>query len=250
MRAPTPAPTRRPGLPAQTGACTTEFGGLCFLVNVALAAGLYGDFTRPLHVGLPVSPWRFLHAAGVAFFGRAFKIDPLARHLIDRMGWGMGAQALPPAPATWQLDMACIGPDAADPRPWHVLRAPGMLRVLHPAGFVLAQATDPAELQPLLAQAPGLLWHALARLPKGDPGLLGLMWPWLARRLASGLGLPAPRPALDLALRLPARVDVQDTQWRLHFSLAALPLAVRLAGLDRDPGWVPAAGCDFRFHFD
>ena len=28
-----------------------------------------------------------------------------------------------------------------------------------------------------------------------------------------------------------------------------LPLAVRFAGLDRDPGWIPAAGCDVRFHF-
>ena len=35
----------------------------------------------------------------------------------------------------------------------------------------------------------------------------------------------------------------------LRLPLDRLPLAVRLAGLDRDPGWIPAAGADFRFHF-
>jgi hypothetical protein len=29
-----------------------------------------------------------------------------------------------------------------------------------------------------------------------------------------------------------------------------LPLSIRLAGLDRNPGWVPASGCDIRFHFE
>jgi len=43
-----------------------------------------------------------------------------------------------------------------------------------------------------------------------------------------------------------ARADRLD----LHFTLDALPLAVRLAGVDRDPGWIPSAGCDIRFCFD
>jgi hypothetical protein len=50
-------------------------------------------------------------------------------------------------------------------------------------------------------------------------------------------------------LRLPA--DIEDTGERIdvHMDLAGLPLPVRLAGLDRDPGWIPAAGCDVRFQF-
>jgi hypothetical protein len=35
----------------------------------------------------------------------------------------------------------------------------------------------------------------------------------------------------------------------VHLSLADLPLAIRVAGLDRDAGWIPAAGRDLRFHF-
>jgi hypothetical protein len=40
-----------------------------------------------------------------------------------------------------------------------------------------------------------------------------------------------------------ARVDVV-------MPLEQLPVVVRLAGLDRDPGWVPRARRDVRFHFE
>jgi hypothetical protein len=43
---------------------------------------------------------------------------------------------------------------------------------------------------------------------------------------------------------------VTATRLNVTFELARLPLAVRLAGLDRDPGWVPAAGRYVAFHFE
>ncbi len=240
------ATPRRLAVPAVHGITTfgSHFGGLCFLLNVALAAGLYGDFTQPRHAGLPLSPWRFLHAAGGAFFGRAFKADALAALLAARAG----PQPLPPAPVHWQLGAVCLQPFAADPRPWHALRSAERLRVVHPAGFIVAQVASDADLQSLLAGAPRVVWHERAHLSAAGQGLLGLLWPWLRQRVALALGRPAVQAARALAL--PARVQVRGEQLHLHFSLRALPLAVRLAGLDRDPGWVPAAGCDFRFHFD
>jgi hypothetical protein len=41
----------------------------------------------------------------------------------------------------------------------------------------------------------------------------------------------------------PAHVDV-------HFILETHPIEIRIAGLDRDPGWIPAAGRHVAFHFD
>jgi hypothetical protein len=35
----------------------------------------------------------------------------------------------------------------------------------------------------------------------------------------------------------------------INFALAELPIEIRIAGLDRDPGWVPAAGRFIAFHF-
>ena len=36
----------------------------------------------------------------------------------------------------------------------------------------------------------------------------------------------------------------------IYFSLGALPFEIRLAGLDRDPGWIPAAGKTVTFHYE
>jgi hypothetical protein len=46
-----------------------------------------------------------------------------------------------------------------------------------------------------------------------------------------------------VVVRARQRIDV-------HFALALHPLEVRMAGLDRDPGWIPAAGADLRFVYE
>jgi len=69
------------------------------------------------------------------------------------------------------------------------------------------------------------------------------------------------RPRLQLALGvndedLPryfkqrARIVVSVLNFDVYFALADLPIEIRLSGLDRDPGWVPAAGRTVRFHYD
>lgn len=160
--------------PAPTDPLATAHGGLFFVLNAALALGLYGDFTQPRHAGLALSPWRLLHACARAALGRRFEADPLAAWLRAR-----------------------------DPAP-------------------------PAA---------------------GDAALLRAATTRLARRIGRALDRP-PRHAMRLTLALPARLHDSGTRLDLHFALAALPLPLRVAGLDRDPGWLPAAGCDLRFHFD
>ena len=69
------------------------------------------------------------------------------------------------------------------------------------------------------------------------------------------------RPRLQLALgvsteELPryfkqrARIVVSAVNFDAYFALADLPIEIRLSGLDRDAGWVPAAGRTVRFHYD
>lgn len=152
----------------------TRHGGLLFLLNAALALGLYGDFTQPRHRGLACPPWRLLLLAGQAWAGPGWRRDPLRRRLIERS----------------------------------------------------AGSREPLPLA---------------------------LWPQLHARVAAALGddegLPA-RTQLRRMLALPARLHDQGERLDVFYPLARLPLAVRLAGLDRDPGWIPAAGCDIRFHFD
>ena len=106
---------------------------------------------------------------------------------------------------------------------------------------------------------PGLqrdpVWAWLRHRSSGSRQAVPLqVWPELHARLALALndGQPGikPRQRIRTMLSLPARLQDAGERLDLHFPLAELPLAVRLAGLDRDPGWIPAAGCDVRFHFD
>jgi len=52
------------------------------------------------------------------------------------------------------------------------------------------------------------------------------------------------------AVRRYGRIRTTPAHLDVYFSLAAHPIEIRLAGLDRDPGWIPAAGRHVAFHFD
>lgn len=78
---------------------------------------------------------------------------------------------------------------------------------------------------------------------------IACLLPPLRRRLAVALGVPS-RTAGALLCCQPARVQYRDGRLDAHFNLNEHPVAIRLSGLDRDPGWLPAAGCDLRFIYD
>ena len=74
----------------------------------------------------------------------------------------------------------------------------------------------------------------------------------LQHRLTQALG-DAPDNANDwlaFVCAHPARILATATRLTVFLSLEHLPIAIRLSGLDRDPGWVPAAGRFIAFHFD
>ena len=79
-----------------------------------------------------------------------------------------------------------------------------------------------------------------------------LLWlshllPYVRKRLRQALN----RNDLATAVcRHRARVTLTATHIDVFFSLSELPIEIRLSGLDRDPGWVPAAGRFIAFHFE
>lgn len=211
-----PKPPEAIGARSFTQATATSHGGVFFLLNVALAWELYGDFTRPRHALLSVSPWQFLHAAAFALLGRPFANDPLA-------GW-LRAQA-----------------PFSRPRPaWALGDTPQALLPASEQRKLQADGAPTASTRHLCAPGPR---HAR---PSDE---LRAWWPLLRQRLSLALNLPE-REAIATCLNLSARIERRGDRVDVRFSLHHLPLAIRLAGLDRDPGWVPASGCDLRFHFE
>lgn len=91
-----------------------------------------------------------------------------------------------------------------------------------------------------------------------DPGEPRQAWdawwaaavPYIRYRLARALDLPDGRNPADILLRQPARVALSATSIYAVFALERHPIEIRLAGLDRDPGWIPAAGRAITFGFD
>jgi len=99
------------------------------------------------------------------------------------------------------------------------------------------------------------VWLLLADLA-GREDELENMEPWLEelmpsvrQRLRAALGLDETIDPGPLLISHSGRVCVTETHVDVFLLLAELPIAIRFAGLDRDPGWVPAAGRFIAFHF-
>jgi hypothetical protein len=174
----------------------TNFGGVFYLLNLAVYMEIYDDFTRPANSGWDLQPWDLLAMLGRHWLGEAFEADPL---------WTLLAQLAGRDPSN------SPGADFMPPPDWEM----PFLRFGLPAA--------PADLS-WLEQ---LAHH-------------------LRVRLELALGFDDPLRLLDQ----PAQVFISSTRLDVYFSLATHPLEVRLAGLDRDLGWLPAAGYAIFYQFE
>jgi hypothetical protein len=164
-------------------AVDSDFAGVFFLLNVAIALGLYSDFTSPVQCGIPLDVWDFLALAGGALAGIAgLEDDPIGPFLA-----------------------ALANRQEGEP--------PG-------AGFVPPEGRTLSEW---LDATVGRIRERLALAGIDNPSRV-------VRRYGR-------------VTTTPAHLDV-------YFSLAAHPIEIRGAGLDRNPGWIPAAGRHVAFHFD
>jgi len=236
----------------------TELGGVFYLINAGLFLGLYGDFSTPAQPGLTLPIFDFLTLIAQRLLGADLQDDPVWTLLAQLAGrsesdppgqgfapsneWRMPAQWLDAFPEDGALEWSM-----EDER----------LRVSHPSGFLLIDvplAVNPVKQlkRELLAYDP----NATRQLHAGSPGLsqtsnsldqwLDWIVPYICARLLRALGDD------DVVQHLCAhRATIHSTSAHLdiRFVLSEHPLEIRCAGLDRDPGWVPAAGRFIRFHY-
>jgi hypothetical protein len=258
----------------------TDYGGVFYLLNAALQLELYGDFTTPMQPGLALPVWDFLALVGRELAGPQFAGDPLWQLLAELDGRGdaeaPGAQFNPPD--CWQVPPSWLKAFSKT-LVWHWSVRAGRMRIEHVEGFTivdlpahsesadaqLRSATEayasilfklrpdpltsgPSRVQGLGANSQLSTFNSqLAPLQRWLDWLCG----YLRARLPRALGFPAgSTAALRLLLQQSARIQTSATHVRVFFSLAQHPLEIRVAGLDRDPGWVPAAGRNFAFYYE
>jgi hypothetical protein len=142
--------------------------------------------------------------------------------------------------------------------PGYVARRHGKRLVIrHPrAGFVAADVPCPAGAfeQQRAAEAGWLGDVGVAAGDLATDGLAEPENPSPRRRFDQAVGafvrwLLRSRGIAAAALATPGRVLVTGTHVDVVLSLQDIDLAVRVAGLDRDPGWVPALSRIVLFHF-
>jgi hypothetical protein len=259
---PAPAPhpsTAAPGSPGPeplAAVICTDYGGLFQLVHLAQRLGVYGDFTAPSHPGLRLDPWDFVTLVGRRLLGRpplgADAVWPMLAALAGRSrGVAPGAGLRPPL--AWRVPRGWLAPFRGDRGAWRSARdEAGRLRLVHPAGFTVVDAPA-ADLGRELARYAVPDGRVRDGGPTRAPAAPGERWVahmagYVRARLTRALGL-SPAGAVRAALVRPAFVAVTATQVDVTSQLADLPIEVRVAGLDRDPGFVPAAGRTLRLHF-
>jgi hypothetical protein len=259
----------------------SAWGGIFYLINVALALDLYGDFTHPRQPSLSLVPWDFLALMGREMIGQNFLSDPGWDALASLSGRGKaenpGSEFEPPA--EWRMPLAWLIP-FPEKTGWQAIVRDGRLLVQHPAHFrtldvpctpeeAISQFSaeccrlgmDPAtvDLQSSSPLSVGFINSDIECTDSSVPAFplnpplarwLGWLKEYLQARLARALGEPDPDVMRQLVFHRAARIRIGSESVAVHFSLADHPIALRMAGLDRDPGWVPAAGRAIGFHYD
>jgi hypothetical protein len=243
----------------------TRLGGAFYLLNVAQALGLYADFTQPMTPGIALDPWDFVALVARRLLAdRDASDDPVWALLDELAGRPSGAQ--PGAgfrpPADWRIDPDWLVPFREDRRRWRWSASASGRRLVvrHPAGFPVVDisisdgAPDSVVRRALYSYRP----HPPMRPEPGPPAprrrnrvdrWVDPVAAYVAARLATALGVGRADRAIDLFLRHDADVFVTASAVDIQFSLDDLPIAIRVAGIDRDPGWFPAARRTIAFHF-
>jgi hypothetical protein len=261
----------------------TRLGGVLYLINLLDYLGLPGCFEASWCLSSRLGGWGLLDAVARALLGAAwesFAGDPLWIALAELDG--REARELPGPdfaggdgfrlPVEWFEAVSCDG------EAFRWAASGGRLRVWSAAGegYVLVDvplgAGSPADRASrelsrysgsaddgvlsagLFKDAPSARLSTLlaAELNRDLARWLTLAIPYIRHRLRQAMGFGAPG-SFDLATELllvPGWLYVTPTHVDLVAALDAISVRARLAGLDRDPGWVPDLGRVVSFHFE
>jgi hypothetical protein len=213
----------------------TDCGGLFYLLNLAIYLGIYNDFTQPANPGWELSPWDLLSLLGQRWLGdeRQFIAEACFRQHQQKTQNRPTPIDFEPAKAGFEGFVAAISIAETqkltnDPL-WPLLaRLAGRAEDTPPGeGF-----TPPVGWQ-LDGESPGPEWLA-----------------WLSEKMLARWELALGSPKIAPYLMQPAMIQIAASRLDVTFSLDQHPIELRLAGLDRDPGWLPAAGMAVYYHYE
>lgn len=239
----------------------TRFGGVFYLLNLGLYLNLYRDFSATAQTEIDLNIWDFVAFLGLEFSGEKIKKDAIWRFLEQLAGRETGEElghGFAP-PDDWRMPPEWLESFQTNEK-WLWKDSGKRLIVRHPAGFSVVdlKLSDDAKNQlenELKNYRKNLLQveerHSDEGFEHSSPSenWLKNLSEYMQMRLSQALNLETREQINAILFERKATVTVTATNLDVTFSLADLPFEIRLSGLDRDPGWIPAAGKFVRFHF-
>jgi hypothetical protein len=255
----------------------TELGGVLFLVNLLRALKLPELLETEFGVG-PISGWELLELLARSLLAQR------ARSLANDGVWTLLAQLAGRSPEEPIAPEFTPRPSYRIPAFWmEAVPQPSAhffgvrlrgnhLQVWHQQGFMLADClgehfvSKAAVEQQCSAYCPEadlpqlISWREIARsslagcinVPVKRPALrrfLAFLLPYVRWRLCRALGITNVHRLTEMLLLRRGRLYATRTHVDLTMSLNQATAPVRMAGLDANPGWVPALGRVINFSF-
>ena len=238
----------------------SRYGGVFYLLNLGLYLGLYRDFSSTLGEEIDLNIWDFVALLSRKFLGEDLEEDAAWNLLADLAGRGdekdFGQDFS--APDEWRISPEWLKTFPANKKCFWS-KSENRLVVRHSVNFcVIDVALSGSENQ--LENELKIYDEFFSEIEEGAAEKVSLnvnaAQRWLKHffefaecRLLQALNLETRKDLTKVLFEKDATVAVSATHFEATFSLAELPLEVRFSGLDRNPGWIPAAGKYVEFHF-
>ncbi len=217
----------------------TELGGTFYLVTLLTRLDFFDSLERHFGLTTPLGGWSWIE-----LFARVLLRERVENHLADPV-WRCLA-ALDGRKPGIEIGRSFLGADV------YLLPSAWAPHLFTPAELATARWLSRGRVQ---------LWHPQGVALRRDLGPVGLVLapelrrfleflvPFLRWRIARAMRLERDSAISGTLLESAARVSVSATHVDVRFPLEAARPAVRLAGLDANPGWVPPLGRIVSFEF-
>jgi hypothetical protein len=237
----------------------TRFGGVFYLLNLGLYFGLYRDFTESLESEIELNIWDFIALLALEFLGERIKTDAVWDFLkmMAEGGEGDDFGAEFNQLQDWRMPLRWLETFPKDQQ-WFFVEKGKRLVVRHAEGFNVVDVWLRGDFETQLEAETGIYqkyFTGIVSAGKKDPNRtkskkwLKNLAEYLQKRLFRALNRQTAKELNAILFARKAEVTVSATHLEITFGLADLPFEVRFAGIDRDPGWIPAAGKFVYFHF-
>lgn len=239
----------------------TRFGGVFYLLNLGLYLNLYRDFSTPAQAEIDLNIWDFVAFLGREFSGEKIEKDAVWK-LLERLAGRENSEnpgnGFAP-PDDWRMPLEWLKFFRTNEK-WFWKNDDERLIVRHPAGFNVIDVKSSGDAKNQLENELKNYRKNISQTEEnfGEESFehsspmenwLKNLSEYMLMRLSLALNIETREQVNAILFERKARVGVTETNLDLTFSLADLPFEIRLSGLDRDPGWIPAAGKFVRFHF-